>query len=72
LNSSPKISLLFNLIAIQAIIYILKEKREKKKKKKKSELVVACWGLLETRSMHHCQFSVLSVSRPPAAEQGTS
>ena len=56
--------------------YIHIERKERKKKKeeeeKKSELVVACWGLLETSSMHHCQFSVLSVSRPPAAEQGTS
>jgi len=53
--------------------YIHIERKERKKEeKKKSELVVACWGLLETRSMHHCQFSVLSVSRPPAAEQGTS
>jgi preprotein translocase subunit YajC len=43
LNSSPKISLLFNLIAIQAIIYILKEKREKRKKKKKKKIVNWWW-----------------------------
>ena len=66
LNSSA-FALLFNLIAIQAIIYILKEKREKRKKEEEKKEWTGGGLLGPVRDQLDASLPIQRVEREPSA-----